>query len=490
MSDIRTRKESARNLGFSIVLTRQMRAHGDYSTPAMDSPKDGASSKPLNLIAETSLPFGGYTVGFLEKSSAGIRGRALRDTWKRARRLNGVLNAFIRLNNPSRPRLAGPLQGIGVAVKDNFYTRGVPTTGGSKILARFVPDYDATAVRKLKEAGAVIIGKTNTHEFALGSTNINPQYGWVRNPFDTSRISGGSSGGSAVAVASGMSTAALGSDTGGSVRIPAALCGVVGFKPSFGAVSKHGVIPLSWSFDHVGFLTRGVEDSRILFELLCGYDALDDSTRLYRPTGKLHKKLDGTIFGISDYFLEDMDAALLARFNDSLRTLERSGAIISKSRLPSVSSTPYVYDIITSCEAASYHLRYFKNHRRVYGEDVRRRIEVGMKYKASNYLLAQRARNRIAREFATIFEEVDALLTPTVPIVAPNYQEARANPRLGRRLLRNTQAMNLTGQPALTLFNGFVGGMPSGLQLCAPYGSDRYLLGLASDIEKRLARRS
>lgn len=404
---------------------------------------------------------------------------------QRARQLNPWLNAFITLNPDDKSQVSGELQNLAVGVKDIFYTKGLRTTAGSKFLKDFVPEYDATTVATLKQRGAFIIGKTNTHEFAMGATSVNPHYGAVRNPFDTDRISGGSSGGSAVAVATGMCTAALGSDTGGSVRIPAALCGVVGFKPSYGSVSKHGVVPLSWSMDHVGFLNRCVGDARIMFENLKGFDEKDPSTQLYQPVEKEFRGLRGTLIGVNDYFIENCDAGVLKNFEATLQTLALNGAKILKVTFDSISLCARVREVILSSEVAAYHKKFYPAHSAEYGEDVKRRIELGMRYSAVDYISAQRLRNIMVDEFTRIFEEVDAFACPTVKTTAPLISES-LTPDTRKKLIANTEPFNITGQPAISIPNGLAKGLPTAVQICCSYGSDNYLLGLTEKVEDLL----
>jgi aspartyl-tRNA(Asn)/glutamyl-tRNA(Gln) amidotransferase subunit A len=396
-----------------------------------------------------------------------------------------LLNAFITLNTHEKSRLGGSLENLAVGVKDIFYTKGTRTTAGSKFLKEFVPEYDASTVATLRQKGAFIIGKTNTHEFAMGATNVNPHYGAVRNPFDTSRISGGSSGGSAVAVATGMAAVALGSDTGGSVRIPAALCGVVGFKPSYGAISKHGVFPLSWSMDHVGFLNRCVRDARTIFENLKGLDEKDPSTDVYQPVEKRFRDLRDTLIGVDHYFTADCEPGVSKNFERTLETLRSHGAKVVNVRFESISACGVAREVILSSEVAAYHKKFYPAYSSEYGDDVRRRIELGLRYSAVDYISAQRMRSVIVEEFAKIFEEVDALVCPTVKVAAPLISDS-STPETRKKLITNTEPFNMTGQPAISVPNGFTEGLPTAVQICCSYGSDDYLLGLAKTVENLL----
>lgn len=369
----------------------------------------------------------------------------------------------------------GPLHGIPIALKDLCYTKGVRTTAGSKVLADFVPGYDCTLVERFHEAGAIILGKANLHEFALGATNENPHYGNALNPWDTGRITGGSSGGSAAAVAASLASGAIGSDTGGSIRIPSSLCGIVGLKPTFGRVSKYGVLDLCWSLDHVGPMTRTVEDAAMILQATAGYDPNDPSTsRLPVPnyTRSLRKGVQGLRVGLpSQYFFEELNPDVSAAVNEALNVLRGLGAADSQVSLPHASLGPRVTWTIISGEAASVHRKWLNERAADYGSDVRARLELAQFTLATQYIQAQRVRRLIRDDFQKAFRQVDVIVTPSTPITAPKVGERQV--LLAGRLVteltglgRFASPINGAGLPALTLPCGFTSaGLPIGLQI-------------------------
>ncbi len=403
----------------------------------------------------------------------------------KAAQINPVLNSFITILQPDPRGTEGSLAFLPLAVKDIFLTKGIRTTAGSKILDRFVPDYDATAVSLLKMQGAAIVGKTNTHEFAAGATNLNPHFGAVHNPYDLRRISGGSSGGSAVSVASGTSLVALGSDTGGSVRIPASLCGVIGFKPSYGAISRFGVIPLSWSLDHVGTLTRNTHDAKLIFEKILRTDAKDPATTFYRPVKQGEAKLSELTVGVSSAFQSGCEAGVEQNFLNSVDALSKAGCRLRRVRIRHFQRIKEVRSVILRSEMAAYHLATYPGRLESYGEDVKKMIETGADITAPVYVTAQRVRSLIAKEIAELFSELDFLLTPSTRCTAPKIEEA-ALPSTRTELIANTEPFNITGEPAISLPNGIVAGLPTGIQLSGPYGSDFELLKVAEMMEELL----
>jgi aspartyl-tRNA(Asn)/glutamyl-tRNA(Gln) amidotransferase subunit A len=430
---------------------------------------------------------------------------------RRMERLNPAINAFLALSLESARRQArhaereiragrrrGPLHGVPISLKDNIWTRGIPTTAGSKILAGFLPPADATVVRRLHRAGAIVVGKTNLHEFAYGVTTENPHYGPVRNPWDTRRMVGGSTGGSAAALAAGIGWGAVGSDTGGSVRIPPSLCGVVGLKPTFGRVSCYGVVPLSPSLDHVGPLAATVTGAAWLLEAIAGRDPLDPSTRgapalpagSDRPPsarlGRVRIRLP------RDHFFENIDPEVRAAVEAAARQLERLGAKIRPISLPGVG--PSVADAaeIAFAEARHYHesAGYFPARARDYGEDVRSLLERGGEIRAHAYL-ADVEHMRAARAgWDRAIDGCDALLAPATPIPAPLLGQKSV--KIGGReetvraaLLRLCRPANFTGAPALVLPCGFTRtGLPIGLQLIGPLWSERQLLRIGYAYEQ------
>ncbi len=368
-----------------------------------------------------------------------------------------------------------PLHGVPVALKDLVYTAGVRTTAGSKILEHFVPGYDATVVSKLREAGAVLIGKTALHEFAYGITNDNPHFGPTRNPWDPSRVSGGSSGGSAVALATGMCFGAVGTDTGGSIRIPSSFCGTAGLKPTFGRVSAHGVYPLGPTLDHVGPMARAVVDLGILYQILSGHDE-QDVFSVDRPLGEigLSRSLPSVRIGIpEDYLFEAVDPEVEQAVRKVLQVLGSLGAKIATVRLPDMAELTEVSRRTLLAEALAGHEEHFTRHSDKLGADLKLLFEKGGDWTAVDYFRAQMTRRRLRRELEHTFQNVDVLLTPTTPLTAfpigdngdnkvvlgGQQEDARG---ASTRLLR---CFNASGHPALSLCCGFdSAGLPIGVQ--------------------------
>ncbi len=408
-------------------------------------------------------------------------------------RLEGQLNAFITLladaaldqarqaaaDSGSDP--ARPLHGIPLAVKDNIATAGIRTTGGSTILADHIPPEDAPAWARLRQAGGILVGKTNLHEFGMGPTNLNPHYGPTRNPWDPARVPGGSSGGSAAAVAAGMAMAALGTDAGGSVRIPAALCGVVGMKPTFGRVSKHGVFPLAWTLDHVGPLTRTVEDNALLLNALAGHDPRDPYSVARDPedfSRDLRSGARGGAVGVPvGFYFERLEDEVGARVAEAAEVFRDLGARVREVEVPHLQETLDAQRLVLAAEAYAVHEERVAKEPGKFDEEVRERVRAGAKPKAYEYANAQRAKLRSMRAFSRAFGEVDVLLTPTVPIPATKIGQrevvvgGEAVP-VRAELNRLTGPTNLNGLPSLSVPCGFTAsGLPVGIQLIGrPFG--------------------
>ena len=340
-----------------------------------------------------------------------------------------VLNAFITIMADEAMEQAqqleaeieqnqyrGPLHGIPIAVKDILQTKGVKTTNGSKIFDGFIPGEDATAIKKLKEAGAIIIGKANLHEFAMGATTENPHYGSTKNPWDLSLIPGGSSGGSAVITATGMAFGSVGTDTAGSVRLPAAMCGTVGFKPTYGLVSKKGCFSFSWSLDHVGPMTRTVKDAAIMLEAMKGFDA-DDPLSVNRTDSVLFESLPdlkGVRLGFYEpYMFAGIDEGVKKVIDEAFRQLEELGAEIIPIDLPVIDQALNALKSIAQSEVVSVHTPLLKKYRHVYGNDLKYRFDFGSEVSAATYIEAQRIRDVFVRETIKQMAGIDALVGPT-----------------------------------------------------------------------------
>jgi aspartyl-tRNA(Asn)/glutamyl-tRNA(Gln) amidotransferase subunit A len=398
-----------------------------------------------------------------------------------------------------RGRWRGPLHGIPVSLKDNLWTRGLRTTAGSGFLSDFIPEQDAAAVVRLRRAGAIIVGKTNLHEFAYGVTTENPHFGPTRNPWDIERIPGGSSGGSAAALAAGLCFASLGTDTGGSIRIPASLCGVVGLKPTYGRVSVFGAVPLSPTLDHVGPLARTVEDAAIVLRAIAGRDPRDPASLALPPLRwpKNWKKLPKRLrVGLPrDFFMEKLDDAVRGLVEAALKHFERRGAELVEVPLPSLVASVEPSNHIALAEATHYHqsMGYFPARSLDYGEDVRKRLELGREIRAVDYLRAFDAQKQVRAEFDCAFAMVDAILAPTTPVAAPRLGEKML--RIGGQeepvraaLLRLCRPANFAGLPAISVPCGFTqAGLPVGLQFIGPPCGEETILRIALAYEQAQA---
>jgi aspartyl-tRNA(Asn)/glutamyl-tRNA(Gln) amidotransferase subunit A len=402
------------------------------------------------------------------------------------------LNAFIRVltdraiadaESAAREigagRYRGPLHGIPISVKDLVHVAGEPTTSGSAVPA-IHPSADAPIVKRLRDAGAIIIGKTNLHEFAFGTTSEESAFGPVRNPFDTTRSAGGSSGGAAAALVEGMCLGAIGTDTGGSIRIPAAACGVVGLKPTYGELSCMGVVPLSTTCDHVGPMTITVADAAIMFSALKARAA-------EAPIGTTP-----ITFGIPrGYFLERLDAEIRDAFERVQRTLTSHGHQLVDLEIELAASTPDVYLHIVLPEAAAYHARSLEQHWARYSPNVRNRLETGRYMLAEDYVRAMRLREQLRAAVDRALEACDVLLLPSLPIAAPELGAQSVDVGgqqmpVRAAMLRLTQLFNLTGHPAISLPAGRTGaGLPIGLQLVGPPNTTEALLAVAARVESQ-----
>jgi aspartyl-tRNA(Asn)/glutamyl-tRNA(Gln) amidotransferase subunit A len=375
----------------------------------------------------------------------------------------------------------GPLHGLPVSIKDLIETKGVRTTYGSAIFKDHVPADDATVVRRLKNAGAVIVGKTNTHEFALGG--VTPP---TRNPFDLDRIPGGSSGGSAAAIAAGSALLTLGSDTGGSIRIPASLCGTVGLKPSYGLVSRVGVFPEAWSLDHVGPITRYVEDAAAVLSVIAGYDGADHTTADHRVpdyVAELDRGAGGLRVGVpTNYFYDRTDHEVESAVRDAIEHIQALGLAVKDVTFPCIDEILGAYTAIDTAEVAANHRRIYQDHAHDYQPESKLYIEAGLFVRASTYIDAQRSRAGLLRSVLESLQGVDVLAVPTQPMRVPHIGDTVATINgeeedLLLAMIRLLAPFNLTGLPAISVCCGYDSdGMPIGLQIIGkPYQDEKVL---------------
>ncbi len=436
----------------------------------------------------------------------------------RARAAGDELNAFTWVT-PDGTEPAGatgaPLAGLPLAVKDLFCTEGVPSQSGSRILEGYLPPYTATVVSRLSDAGATLLGKTNQDEFAMGSSNENSAFGPVLNPWDRSRVPGGSSGGSAAAVAAGLAPWALGTDTGGSIRQPAAFCGIVGLKPTYGSCSRYGMIAFASSLDQAGTLTRDVTDSALLLRHMVGQDPWD-STSLPSP-GEIalpsREDLEGVRLGVPEELLgsgSGIDPGVRASFDSALKLAERLGATVLPCRLPHAPHALSAYYIIAPAEAsanlsrfdgvrfglrvagdADLNTMYSRTRGQGFGDEVKRRIMLGTYALSSGYYdayygTAQRVRTKIAGDFREAFTTVDFIVTPTAPGTAFKLGEKSTDPLAMYLNDFCTVPMSLAGIPAISIPSGLSDGLPVGLQLAGPAFSENRLLDAAYALERAI----
>ncbi len=436
----------------------------------------------------------------------------------RARAQEDELNCFtwVAPEGPApqlaAPQSGAPLGGVPLAVKDLFCTKDVPSQSGSRILEGYLPPYTATVVERLQSVGAALLAKTNQDEFAMGSSNENSAYGPVLNPWDRTRVPGGSSGGSAAAVAAGLAPWALGTDTGGSIRQPAALCGIVGMKPTYGAVSRYGMIAFASSLDQAGPLTRDVSDAALMLRHMVGRDKCDATSLAFPHEIVLPsaESLAGIRLGVPEELAgEGIEAGVLAAFNASLQQAERLGAKIEQVRLPHAPHALSAYYVIAPAEASSnlarfdgvrYGLRvdaddlvgmYTRTRHDGFGAEVKRRIMLGTYVLSSGYYdafygRAQRVRTKIVEDFRSVFERVDFVVTPTSPTVAFELGAKTGDPLSMYLNDFCTVPMSLAGIPAISIPCGLSEGLPVGLQLAGPAFSENALLDAAYALEQTL----
>lgn len=370
----------------------------------------------------------------------------------------------------------GPLHGIPLALKDNIALKGLRTTAGSKVLSDWIPDADATVAARLRSAGGIFIGKLNMHEFAWGGTSDNPHYGAVRNPWNPERFPAGSSGGSGVAVAARMCWGALGTDTGGSIRLPSAINGIVGIRPTYGRVSNHGIIPLAWSMDTAGPMTRTVEDCALMFSVIAGRDASDPTTAqvpVHDYLSGLKQGVKGLRIGVvPGYFFHHLQPPVHAALKSALSTFESLGAVIHEVDIKNIHGNISAQLTIEAAEPSTYHQRWLRERPNEYGEDVRTLLEVGEMLLATQYLHAQRYRVLLRQEFMDAFRQVDVFVCPTLPFTATEVGAMRVVIENGveedmlSAIMQYTGVPSLTGLPSLAVPCGFdPDGLPVGMQI-------------------------
>jgi aspartyl-tRNA(Asn)/glutamyl-tRNA(Gln) amidotransferase subunit A len=395
----------------------------------------------------------------------------------------------------TRGQWRGPFHGIPVALKDLCYTRGILTTGGSRILQNFVPDYDCTLWARLKEQGAILLGKLNLHEFASGATTTNPHWGTCRNPYNPQRIPGGSSGGSGVAIVAKMAAATIGTDTGGSIRIPAAFCGCIGLKQTWSRVSRYGVIPLSDSLDHAGPITRSVRDAALMLRVIAGYDP-DDGTSSREPvpdySAACERTVKGMRVGVIKELMRGPSSEVIESINRALKCLRDLGIEIEEVSIPAIETCSTIATNIMWAESSEYHREWMRSRPEDYGFDVRRSLEAGMLTPAVNYVRAQRARPAVLAQALDAMEGRTVLLAPTAALPAPIIDKGgRALAPDGHAVnmltavLRFTAPFNVTGQPALAIPTGMSSdGLPLSMQVIGRPFDEASVFAVAAAYEK------
>jgi aspartyl-tRNA(Asn)/glutamyl-tRNA(Gln) amidotransferase subunit A len=427
------------------------------------------------------------------------------ESLERIKKYNIQLNAFITvLEEQARAdakiaekqikegKYLSPLQGIPFAIKDVICSFGVKCTAGSKIMSDFVSNIEATSVAKMKKSGAILIGTNNTHEFACGITNVNPHYGSSKNPWNLSRLSGGSSGGSAVAVATGMVPASLATDTSGSIRVPSSLCGVVGLKPTYGRVSKYGIVDLAPSLDHVGCITRSVWDAAAVLQIISGQDPLDHTTeeknvpnyvKVIEDNNNISKRLSVKI--PNEYFFDYLQPDVEKVFFNFVSTIKSMDIPVSDIHMADSDKIYESWRPIRLGESAEIHMKWLQSKSEDYGEDVLKMLLQGTEVSAVDYIRAHKFRKDLRNEFVNLLGNENVLIMPTTPLVAPGFEEKSVNIngktlQIYQALSRQTIAFDSTGLPAVSIPIGFSKDhLPIGLQIIAPPFQEEKLLSLA-----------
>jgi aspartyl-tRNA(Asn)/glutamyl-tRNA(Gln) amidotransferase subunit A len=419
----------------------------------------------------------------------------------RIEKLNPHLNAFITVTGTealdaarkaeaeiARGEWKGPLHGIPLAVKDLIETAGVKTTAASAVLQDNVPNADAEVIRRLKSAGAILLGKLNLHEFAYGGSGVIGHFGPARNPWNTAHITGGSSSGSAAAVAACLCYGAIGTDTAGSIRLPAACCGITGLKPTYGLVSARGVIPLSWSLDHVGPMARTAVDAALMLQVIAAYDPQDIGSQKFPPVyypSAIEESIATLRIGVAHDYWNEVDGEIKSAVDSAVTALGKITAGAQEVELSTETDRTLV-----RCEAYAYHQKYLSAKEKGYDPETLRRIGSGADVTAAQYIQAQRELLQQRRQILQMFERIDLILTPTTPLLAPTFTELQAAPDQLRNkemiMLRNTRPFNVYGLPSISVNCGFSkSGLPIGLQIIGAPGSEGSVLGLAHAYQKQ-----
>ena len=449
------------------------------------SVKNSASELPLLDLSDVSRAVQKKEVSPVELTQACLA---------RIEKLNPTLNAFITITGTValeearkaeaeivRGEWKGPLHGIPLAVKDLIETAGVKTTAASAVLKDNVPTADAEVIRRLKSAGAILLGKLNLHEFAYGGSGIIGHFGPARNPWNTAHVTGGSSSGSAAAVAACLCYGAIGTDTAGSIRLPAACCGITGLKPTYGLVSARGVIPLSWSLDHVGPMARTAADAALILQAVAAYDPQDIGSQKFPPVYYPSAIEEGTAalrLGVARDYWKEVDEDIKSAVDPAVKALGKVTAGVQEVGLSTDTDRTLV-----RCEAFAYHQKYLPQEKD-YDPETLRRIRSGADVTAQQYIQAQRELLQQRRQILQIFERVDLILTPTTPMLAPTFEELQAQPDQLRNkemiMLRNTRPFNVYGLPCISVNCGFSkSGLPIGLQIIGAPGAEGSVLALA-----------
>jgi aspartyl-tRNA(Asn)/glutamyl-tRNA(Gln) amidotransferase subunit A len=456
------------------------------------SAKHSASELPLLDLSDVSRAVQKKEISPVELTQACLA---------RIEKLNPRLNAFITITGTTaledarkaeaeiaRGEWKGPLHGIPLAVKDLIETAGVKTTAASAVLKDNVPTADAEVIRRLKLAGAILLGKLNLHEFAYGGSGIIGHFGPARNPWNTAHVTGGSSSGSAAAVAACLCYGAIGTDTAGSIRLPAACCGITGLKPTYGLVSARGVIPLSWLLDHVGPMARTAADAALILQAIAAYDPQDIGSQKFPPVyypSAIEEKTAALRLGIARDYWNEVDGEVKSAVDSAVNAIARITAGVQEVELSTDTDRTVV-----RCEAYAYQQKYLPQHEKDYDPETLRRIRSGADVTTPQYIQAQRELLQQRRQILQMFERVDLVLTPTTPMLAPTFAELQAEADQLRNkemvMLRNTRPFNVYGLPSISLNCGFSkSGLPIGLQIIGAPSAEGSVLALAHAYQKQ-----